>query len=48
MSTFDNGPELDGWKVQPGRHCGQLCVDLACPTCGEWVTVPPNVILGSE
>lgn len=44
----ENGPELDGWHVQPGKHCGALCVDLACPTCGEWVNVPANIGLGEN
>lgn len=47
MSTFDNQPPIDGWQVQPGRHCGELCVDLACPVCGEWVT-GPDVVLGEN
>lgn len=49
MSTFDNGPLLDGWHVQPAKHCGLLCVDFACPVCGENVPqVPANIELGSE
>ena len=44
----ENGPELEGWHVQPGKHCGLICVDLACPVCGSWVNVPANIELGSE
>lgn len=44
----ENGPELDGWHVQPGRHCGQLCVDRTCPVCLEWLPMPANITLGSE
>ena len=47
MSTFENQPPLDGWQVQPGKHCGLLCLDYSCPICGEYV-VPSNITLGSE
>ena len=40
----DNGPELDGWKVQPGRHCGQICCDVACPVCGCYLPMPDAVL----
>ena len=48
MTSFENQPPLDGWQVQPGKHCGTICVDLACPTGGEGVNVPANIELGSE
>lgn len=45
----DNAQPLDGWQVQPPRHCGLLCVDFSCPICGENVPqVPANICLGSE
>lgn len=48
MSTYDNAPPREGWVPQPGRHCGALCFDVACPTCGEYVPIPPNITLGAE
>ena len=32
-----NAPPLDGWSVQPGRHCGQICIDVSCDVCGVYV-----------
>lgn len=40
MTTHDNREPLDGWQVQPGKHCGQICCDFACPVCGENVPQP--------
>lgn len=40
VSTYDNAPPVAGWSPQPGRHCGQNCVDFACPVCGEYVPEP--------
>ena len=52
MSTFDNAPPLDGWELPPRYHCGDLCFDRECPTCGVDTIlhpqIPPNVILGDE
>lgn len=44
----ENGPQLDGWRVQPAKHCGLICVDLACPVCGSWVNVPANIERGEN
>lgn len=33
----DNAPPPEGWDPPAGRHCGQLCVDISCPVCGELV-----------
>lgn len=49
MSTYDNLPPVDGWQVQPAKHCGLLCVDFTCPVCGENVPqVGPHIELGCE
>lgn len=43
----ENGPELDGWHVQPAKHCGLICVDFACPVCG--MNVPqPHIVRGEN
>lgn len=47
MSTYDNAPKPDGWETPPGRHCGQLCVDINCPVCGELV-LPRLAILSDN
>lgn len=48
MSTFDNGPALDGWKLPP-RCCGTWSSELTCSVCGMWmVAMPANIELGSE
>ena len=48
MSTFDNGPELDGWQL-PRRCCGEWCSGSACRVCGRHQRdIPENVILGTE
>lgn len=46
MSTHDNAPPPDDWRPVP-KHCGEVCFDVACPICGEYV-VPKNIELGSE
>lgn len=47
----ENGPPMDGWQVQPAKHCGLICVDPACPVCGENVPQPapmPLAVLGEN
>lgn len=47
----DLAQETPDWVTQPGRHCGEFCVDLVCKVCREYVprvTVPANIELGSE
>lgn len=41
MSTYDNGPPLDGWCCQPHRECP--CMDKPTPT-----PVESHLILGTE
>lgn len=33
MTTYDNGEPLADWVPQPGRHCGEICLDWICPVC---------------
>lgn len=42
--TGDNQPCPDWWQPQPGRHCGELCVDQVCPVCAMPVQPAPIVV----
>lgn len=48
VSTFENGPLLDGWQLPP-RCCGTWALGQSCEVCGRHKRdIPANVILGSE
>lgn len=38
--TGENGPEMDGWQVQPPKHCGEWCFERDCPVCGVTLPMP--------
>ncbi|WP_159083918.1 hypothetical protein [Nocardioides terrigena] len=48
MTTYDNAPPLADWIPQPGRHCGELCWNLACPICGEYLPTPASIVRGEN
>lgn len=43
----ENAEPLDGWALPP-RCCGTWCVGLSCDVCGNWVTVPANIVLSEN
>lgn len=47
MTTYDNGPQLEGWQVTP-KHCGVLCAERVCPVCREYLPIPANVVLADN
>jgi hypothetical protein len=48
MTSFENGPQLDGWQLPP-RCCGTWCNGDACTICGRWKRdIPANIELGTE
>lgn len=47
--TGDNADCPEWWQPQAGKHCGQLCVDIACPVCGEFMPqLGEHIVLGTE
>lgn len=48
MTSHDNQPPPADWQPQPGRHCGQNCIDPVCGVCGEWTGIPANVVLSDN
>lgn len=48
MSTHENGPLLDGWRLPP-RCCGEWATELACKVCGRHSRdIPANIELSEN
>lgn len=48
MSTYENGPPLDGWSLPP-RCCGEWCLGPTCNVCRRHARdIPANIELGCE